>query len=944
MPERAITIKFLGDSKGLTGAVKSAVSELDKTEGAGKRVAAALGKMADETEADLLKTRAAADKLAAALGTDGVAAAEANGRSVDQMIDVLRRGGLTLEEIEADVDDLAAAMRRLDDLQIRAGQSMTSAASDIDRVGSSARAAADDVDTVRDSADQSRSVLANMVGNTVQDLAGLGGVAGTAGMALGQIGEYATEGGISVGNLVKNAGPMLGLAAVGLGVAAAVKAIGKEAADAKKEIAFFVEQQARLKEGKYDEVAEELAKQYEGTIAAAKELGLTTEDVIGHMTGHKDITSALKAELDDLESQEREMIKVGGEQRYEWANQKVELERLITNLDNAKTSYGKAKTQTVENEAAVRELSMALKSNLAPSLVDTGGRVREFSADTLEAKEAAKDAAQAVIDFDEAVKEMLGEVDAEQAWLGIKQKMDGFTASLAAAKGNTDAERQAVLSLKEDLLTYVDELDNVPLDKKTKILALIDQEAFRLAEVELAKLEKSRFPVYTPIFRNAGPGGGVYGAEGGIVTRPTLAVIGEAGPEAVIPLHRTPGSSRLPNGIGIAGNGAPAGDLRGLFTVSSSGGTGAASSPANGGATGADELDLLAAKFERGDVSAADYLAALGKRQAGLTKYSAEEMTVWRTIEQVKLAERRAEEERAAAAKKAADEIADAAQAQLDEQDRLMAAMYETGRISRAEWQNYLDGRLGTFEEFSVGYMKVHTQLSALRRADEAEQRQAVEAAKKATDEALDAANTKAKITKELADALDAQQAASNRMSATGAAALAKGLSKEEREKKLDEFVASQVAAADSVYRSADAKANAAGLGDGTVGWSRMVRAQMIADRDWAKAAGWTDLAAAIDRQLLGIPELAAGGIVQARPGGTVVRVAEAGHSEVVAPLSGPGLEPLAKAIGKAVAEATAGTSGRQVVNHFHNTFPVAERNASKNAVDELMWQVRVMR
>jgi hypothetical protein len=41
--------------------------------------------------------------------------------------------------------------------------------------------------------------------------------------------------------------------------------------------------------------------------------------------------------------------------------------------------------------------------------------------------------------------------------------------------------------------------------------------------------------------------GGVVGATGGIVTRPTLAVIGEAGPEAVVPLNRTPGSSPLPS-------------------------------------------------------------------------------------------------------------------------------------------------------------------------------------------------------------------------------------------------------------------------------------------------------------------------------------------------------------------------------------------------------------
>ena len=39
-----------------------------------------------------------------------------------------------------------------------------------------------------------------------------------------------------------------------------------------------------------------------------------------------------------------------------------------------------------------------------------------------------------------------------------------------------------------------------------------------------------------------------WGRSGGIVTQPTLAMIGEAGPEAVIPLSRTPGSSPLPGG------------------------------------------------------------------------------------------------------------------------------------------------------------------------------------------------------------------------------------------------------------------------------------------------------------------------------------------------------------------------------------------------------------
>lgn len=47
--------------------------------------------------------------------------------------------------------------------------------------------------------------------------------------------------------------------------------------------------------------------------------------------------------------------------------------------------------------------------------------------------------------------------------------------------------------------------------------------------------------------------GGIVGATGGIVTRPTIAKIGEAGPEAVVPLNRTPGSSPLPAGFGSSG-------------------------------------------------------------------------------------------------------------------------------------------------------------------------------------------------------------------------------------------------------------------------------------------------------------------------------------------------------------------------------------------------------
>jgi hypothetical protein len=77
-----------------------------------------------------------------------------------------------------------------------------------------------------------------------------------------------------------------------------------------------------------------------------------------------------------------------------------------------------------------------------------------------------------------------------------------------------------------------------------------------------------------------------HGATGGIVTRPTLALIGEAGPEAVVPLNRTPGSSPLPTTAG-AGIDAEQATYRAMSRALADTGTVIMSK------TNLDDLDLL---------------------------------------------------------------------------------------------------------------------------------------------------------------------------------------------------------------------------------------------------------------------------------------------------------------------------------------------------------------
>ena len=56
--------------------------------------------------------------------------------------------------------------------------------------------------------------MANLSGNAAQSaFQNLGGNIGDVGVAIGQLAEYAVDGNVKIGNIVKLAGPMLGLAA-----------------------------------------------------------------------------------------------------------------------------------------------------------------------------------------------------------------------------------------------------------------------------------------------------------------------------------------------------------------------------------------------------------------------------------------------------------------------------------------------------------------------------------------------------------------------------------------------------------------------------------------------------------------------------------------------------------------------------------------------------------
>lgn len=179
---------------------------------AAERAGRAIVEEAERARAEMVSTKAATDALANALGPELSAKAD-----LDSVVADLQRMGLTLEDIRAEADTLAAAMKQVDEVRLQG----LSQGVDITRRN---------MDGLRSSSDQSRSVLANLSGNAAQDLGELGGVVGTLGVGLGQLAEYAVDGNISLSNLAKVAGPMLGVALAATAIGTALSGVKAEEA------------------------------------------------------------------------------------------------------------------------------------------------------------------------------------------------------------------------------------------------------------------------------------------------------------------------------------------------------------------------------------------------------------------------------------------------------------------------------------------------------------------------------------------------------------------------------------------------------------------------------------------------------------------------------------------------------------------------------------------
>lgn len=161
--------------------------------------------------------------------------------------------------------------------------------------------------------------------------------------------------------------------------------------------------------------------------------------------------------------------------------------------------------------------------DLAGSTDDLGGAVSDANREIDEGHDRLRDYDRATTDANDATRNLVdsvarlrGELDQEQAALDYKQAINDFAQSMRDAKGDTNAQAQALLDFKRELLDYLGTIDGVPTLKQTQIVAMIDAGKLLEAAAAIDQLVKERtVTIKTQISGSSGgkapaklPGGG----------------------------------------------------------------------------------------------------------------------------------------------------------------------------------------------------------------------------------------------------------------------------------------------------------------------------------------------------------------------------------------------------------------------------------------------------
>lgn len=521
--------------KELANEVGDTEDALEDAESAGKKMARAMERAAEDMISEIDSTKRAVDALERALGPDF----DADTRDV---VADLKAVGLTAQDIEEDAEELAKALRKVDDVKISAKDA---GFTDLDQA-------------LGKTTDNSRtaSTAIGGIGNSISELPGVGSL-GPVAESMGMLAENALEGEANIKGLVVAGG---GLAALGLVMnviskgmesVAETKAFHKERvenfADAVGEVGEGVEavNEALSETGRLTGRTGGFAGFFEDTNDVTKELvelGYTQQEVNTAIAEggpllaeiidrYNDLADAAEAEAKaNISNESVKDAAIANMQRYR-ATVEVLTE---TRADYVKgveegtitEQYGTSATEEAAEAAEKKEAATERATEALEAEVDALQESITALEEQTEAQRASVDAAYAVeeatFDLIDATTEAteifavaeVGSREYREAQLDViesaqkladaevrkaeetaaatgktltaTQKQDAFTSSLLNTAANLNGPaRQAVLD-------HIGRLNNIPASKMTEINALLDAGDIAGAEAAINNASRTR--------------------------------------------------------------------------------------------------------------------------------------------------------------------------------------------------------------------------------------------------------------------------------------------------------------------------------------------------------------------------------------------------------------------------------------------------------------------
>jgi hypothetical protein len=333
---------------------------------------------------------------------------------VDSLRDKTRDAGEQLDELDGKTVDVEATIDTAD-----------------------AKRSIDDIGTT---ADKTGSVVANMAGNATADLADIAGAGSLAGGALGQFAEAAAEGEINLKNLGK-AGPAI--AGIGL-VMFALSQRAKNAAENAAQVTEAIENLSRVAD---DEVINELGRAMVNSVIAGKPLSelferMARDDLPGFRRAIDLAGEDSRVSAEGLAVMRQVLADVEGEM----AQQEETARRYGDNLDDVAT--------------AADDTASALPTMIEP-LAGVEG--------------AMAGAAAATERLDTATSNLLGRINARQAWLNAQDAVEDYVRAVSDGSLSSREQERATLAAGEALLRYIDTLGNVPLEVKSEVTLALNE-------------------------------------------------------------------------------------------------------------------------------------------------------------------------------------------------------------------------------------------------------------------------------------------------------------------------------------------------------------------------------------------------------------------------------------------------------------------------------------